>query len=127
MKSREKHIAQSRDTGMALVLICLLLMLAGQSQSILILAIILLIVTMTRPQLFSPFSKVWFGFAHYLGTVVSSLLLTSIYYVVVTPVAIVRRSLGADAMRLKQWRKNKTSVFVVREHTYSREDMEKPY
>ena len=67
---------RSRDTGMALVLICLLLLLTGQHTWLLGTAIIFLVVTMTRPQLFAPVSGLWFGMTRFLGAVVSFAVLT---------------------------------------------------
>ncbi len=120
-------ISRSRDTGMAMVLICLLLLLTGQRPWLIGVAITLLVVTMTRPQLFAPIAKIWFGLTHLLGSVVSFVILTLIFYVVVTPVAIIRRLKGADALQLKQWHRTTTSAFVEKEHTYVPSDLEHPY
>lgn len=118
---------QSRDTGMAMVLICLLFLLAGPRTWLLGVAIVLLVITMTRPQLFAPLARLWFGLAHVVGTAVSFVLLTLIFYLVVTPVAIIRRLTGADPLQLKQWRRAPVSAFTKKEHTYTAADLERPY
>ncbi len=118
---------QSRDTGMAMVLICLLLLLGGPRTWLLGLAIVLLVITMTLPQLFAPLARLWLGLAHVVGTAVSLVLLTLIFHLVVTPVAIIRRLTGADPLQLKQWRRTPASAFTEKEHTYSAADLERPY
>lgn len=124
---RTKTERKARDTGMAMVLICLLALLAGGEKFWLLMSIFLLVATMTWPKLFKPLVGVWFGLTHLLGSAVSFVILTLIFYVVVTPVAFIRRLKGADTLQLKQWRRTTTSVFVEKEHTYVPSDLEHPY
>lgn len=120
-------ISQCRDSGLALVLISLLLALGSSSRHYLVLAIGLLVLTMTIPALFKPFAKIWFGFSHVLGTVVSRLLLVIIFYLMVTPVGVVRRILGRDPLQLKKFGQGEESVFADRDHLFTREDLDQPY
>jgi multisubunit Na+/H+ antiporter MnhG subunit len=124
---KDVSATQCKDSGLALVLICLILALTTSSQYFLPAAIIVLLVTMTAPGLFKPFARFWFGFSHVLGTFVSRILLTLLFYVLVTPVGLVRKVLGKDAMQLKAWKKGHTSVFHNRDHQYKRQDLEHPY
>jgi hypothetical protein len=124
---QESMDRKNRDTGLALVLICLLTLLAEPRFWLIVTAIILLVVTMTRPQLFTPIARVWFGLTHFLGAVISSILLTLTFFLVVTPMAIIRRVAGADAMQMKQFRNSAASAFVKKERTYTPADLEKPY
>jgi multisubunit Na+/H+ antiporter MnhG subunit len=82
---------------------------------------------MTWPALFTPLAKLWFGFSHLLGSVTTKIILTAIFMLVVVPVAIMRRAMGADAMRCKGWKGGAVSAFIEREHTYSKEDLDSPY
>ena len=118
---------QCRDTGMALVLMCLLVILAQPLRWITVAAIVLLVLTMLRPQLLSPLARIWFGATNLLGKGVSSVILTLMFFLVVTPVGLIRRAMGADAMRKKQWRRDSSSVFVVKEHIYTAADLEQPF
>lgn len=121
-------ISQSRDSGLALVLICLILAMTISTRYFLPAGILLLVVSMTLPGLFRPFAKVWFGFSHALGTVVSRVLLTILFYALVTPVGLVRRVLlGKDTMQLKAWKAAQTSVFQTRDHLFQRQDLDHPY
>lgn len=90
-------------------------------------AIVGLVVNMIWPAAFTPFAVVWFGLAEVMGAVVSRILLTVLFVGVLTPVGLVRRALGRDAMRLTQWRRGRESVFTVRDHPYTPADIDRPY
>jgi hypothetical protein len=118
---------QSKDTGMAMVLICLLLGYFSRNYHLISLAIILLIVNMVVPNVFRPVAKIWLGISHVLGTIMSKLLLTVIFFLVVTPVGIIRKVFGKDTLKLKKWKKDTASVFTVRDHSFEAGDIETPY
>ncbi len=118
---------QARDTGMAMVLICLLIAIIGQKHHFTGIAAVLLVLNMVWPMLYKPVARLWLGLAHLLGTVVSKILLTVIFFVLVTPIGLIRRLTGSDVMRLKIWKKDSASVFKIREHTYTKEDIQTPY
>lgn len=120
-------ISQCRDAGLALVLISLILAYASSPRYLLPAAIVLLVLTMTAPAVFSPFAKVWFGLSHALGTVVSKIILSFVFYLLVTPVGLLRRALGKDPMQLKSWKKGSASVFHERNCTFEPKDLEHPY
>jgi hypothetical protein len=118
---------QSKDTGMAMVLICLLLGYFSRNYHLISLGIILLIVDMVVPNVFRPVAKIWLGISHVLGTIMSKLLLTVIFFLVVTPVGIIRKVFGKDTLKLKKWKKDTASVFTVRDHSFEAGDIETPY
>ena len=118
---------QAKDTGMAMVLICLLLGYWGKFPKFLPVAIALLILTMAWPKVFRPLAGLWFGLSHLLGSVMSRVILTVVFFLVVTPIGIIRRLWGADTLQLKKWKQGRGSVFVVREGPVQEKDMENPY
>jgi len=118
---------QAKDTGMAMVLICFILGYFSQKQDFFTLGIVLLLIDMIYPNLYRPEFAIWFGLSLILGTINSKLLLTMIFFVIVTPVGLIRRIIGADSLQLKRWKKDDSSVFGVREHIFQPEDIEKPY
>ena len=129
MTLEHKNISKEmcKDSGLALVLICMICFQVWKHQFLTLLAIAFLLIAMTYPPIFKPFAKLWFGLSTALGTVVSKIILTVAFFVVVFPVGLVRRALGKDAMRLKIWKKGNTSVFRLRDHRFSAEDLEHPY
>jgi hypothetical protein len=118
---------QAKDTGMAMVLICLLLGYFGKFPKFLPVSLALLILTMAWPKAFRPLAGLWFGLSHLLSSVVSRVVLTVVFFVIVTPIGVIRRWTGADALQLKKWKQGQDSVFVVREGPVQGKDMANPY
>lgn len=112
---------------MAFVLLCLLGTGWSHARWLEWTAIVALVVDMVWPAAFTPFAVVWFGLSEVLGAVVSRILLTVLFFGVVTPIGLVRRALGGDPMRLRQWRRGRESVFTVRDHHYTPADIDRPY
>lgn len=118
---------QSKDSGLALVLICLIIYYFFGYTIIPPLMIILVLVLMTVPKLLFPFAFLWLSLSNVLGLVMSKIVLGLLFYLLVTPVGMIRKALGKDSMKVKAWKKDTTSVFVVRDHVFQPEDIEKPY
>ena len=118
---------QAKDTGMAMVLICLLLGYWGKFPQLLPVSLALLILTMAWPNAFRPLAVLWFGLSHLLSRVMSRVILTVLFFLIVTPIGVIRRWSGADALQLKKWKQGKGSVFVVREGVIQGKDMANPY
>lgn len=118
---------QARDTGMAMVLICLLITIYFHKSKLLVLSVILLIINMTVPKVYKPVAIIWLGLSNILGTIMSKILLTILFFTVVTPVGFIRKIMGADALMLQKWKKGKASVFETRNHEFKPDDLDKPY
>lgn len=118
---------QAKDTGLAIILICLLLMHFAQYDFLLLPAIVVLVVTMTCPGILAPIARIWFGFSHLLGSVMSKVILSVIFFAVALPVGLLRTLAGADSMLMRSWKKGTHSVFKERNHTFAKGDLEKPY
>jgi hypothetical protein len=118
---------QAKDTGMAMVLICLLLGYWGKFPKFLPVSLALLLIIMIWPNAFRPLATLWFGLSHLLSSVVSRVILTVLFFLVVTPIGLIRRLIGADALKLKQWKQGRDSVFIVREGVIQGKDLENPY
>ena len=118
---------QAKDTGMAMVLICLLAGYFGHKPYCIGIAIVLLLGAMTWPTLYKPLGRLWFGLSVLLGTVMSKIFLSILFFTLVTPIGLFRRMTGADPLQLKKWKKSRESVFRVRNHTFSSADLKNPY
>jgi hypothetical protein len=118
---------QAKDTGMAMVLICLLLGLLAEWTAFYPLAAIVLVLNMIWPDAYRPVAKVWLGLSHLLGTFVSKILLSAVFYLLVLPVGLLRRMLGKDSLKLMDWKRGRDSAFKFRNHRYSSADIETPY
>lgn len=118
---------QASDSGMALVLISLICLAALKNNYFLWAAMAILVLDMICPVIFKPFAFVWFGFSRILGTFMSKIMLALVFFLVVFPIGFLRRISGKDSLRLRQFRKEKTSVFAERNHEYTASDLDKPY
>jgi len=125
--AEQPALSQARDTGLALVLLLLLAAQIGGRYALLPLAIGLLVLSMLWPALFRLPARLWFGLAEVLGTLVSTLVLTLVFVLVLTPIATLRRLLGADPLRGRAWRQGQDSLLICRDHTFTAADMERPY
>ena len=65
-------------------------------------SVALLGVTLFAPKLLTPFNKVWYQLGLLLGKVVSPIVLGILFFIVITPVAIVMRLAGRDALKLRK-------------------------
>jgi hypothetical protein len=118
---------QSRDTGMAMVLLLLILYIRTKRDGILWAAIALHVVNMTVPRIYGPIAVVWLGLSHLLGTVMSKILLSILFFGVVTPIGILRRIFGKDSLKLRAFKASEESVMLVRNHMFVGRDIEKPF
>ncbi len=119
---------QSVDTGMAFVLICLLLANFFFKITVLnYIAILILLITMSIPVILKPIAFLWFNFSHYLGNVVSTILLTTIFFVIVTPVGMFVRLLKKDPLALKAFKQNTDSILKIRNYLFTKKDLKHPY
>jgi len=118
---------QASDTGMAAVLFLLLIGLFTHNNLYYKIAIPVLVINMTFPMFYYPFAIVWLGFSQLLGTIVSKIILTIIYFILVIPVGVFRRLLGKDSLQLSEFKKGNKSVMQPRNHTFVSEDIENPY
>jgi len=118
---------QSRDTGMAMVLLLLLLAVSPKRHGFLIAAIVVHIVNMIAPQIFRPIAVIWLGLSNLLGEVVPKVLLSIVFFLVVTPIGILRRLAGKDALKLRVFKGGQDSVMLERNHLFIGRDLERPY
>jgi hypothetical protein len=118
---------QARDTGMALTLVALIVFFVTREIRYVTIATAVLLLDMIWPSFFKPLAKVWFGLSHVLGTVMSKVILTLTFFVVLTPMGLLRSLLGKDPMRVRQFKQGTDSVFRVRDHTFTAADVEQPF
>ncbi len=124
---KKLSVEKCKDSGLALVLLCLICYQIWHLPILILSAIIFLVIAMTYPPFFQPFAIFWFGVSTSLGTVISKVILTVLFFVLVLPVGLVRRVTGKDSMRITSWKKGKESVFRKRDHRFVAKDLEHPY
>jgi Saxitoxin biosynthesis operon protein SxtJ len=118
---------QSRDTGMAMVLLVLIFYIKTRRDGYLWAAIILHVVNMIVPRIYAPVAVVWLGLSHLLGTVMSKVLLSILFFGLVTPIGLLRRLFGKDSLKLNAFKASQESAMQVKNHRFVGSDIEKPY
>ena len=76
----------------------------------LIISVVFLILGLINSRILSPLNKIWFKFGILLGKIVSPLVMGVIFFLVVTPTAIIMRILKKDLLNLKF--NNKKSYWI---------------
>ena len=61
-----------------------------------------------------PVYKTWLKITHFIGRVITTIMLTLLYYLVITPAALIKRIFGGRPLPLKP-DKNVFSYWVLRE------------
>lgn len=60
------------------------------------------LVAVVAPNLLTPFNKAWMKLGDLMGKVVSPLVLGIIFFMLITPIALITRIFGRDELRLKK-------------------------
>lgn len=81
-----------------------------------LLAVIFGLLALIAPNLLSWPNRLWFKLGEVLGKVVSPIVLGLLFFVLITPVALVMRLSGRDALRLRRLRRqDKASYWITRD------------
>ncbi len=68
----------------------------------LLIAILALTVALTAPQVLRPLNRAWLLTGELMGKVVSPLILSVIFFVLLTPIGLLSRLFGRDELRLRR-------------------------
>lgn len=121
--SKKEHV----DSGLALLLLTLFFGVWFNPSIALRLAIAEVLVLLIAPVMLYPFTFLWLTLSEILGKVMSKVLLTVIFFVLVFPVGLIRKAMGKDTLRLKNFKSDSSSVFTNRNHEYIKTDFTASY
>jgi len=116
-----------RDAGMAVVLLLLILSFVLKRREFVVAAVVCHVVNMSLPQIYRPFAVLWLGFSDLLGSVVTNILMSIVFFGVVTPSGFFRKLLGKDSLKLGAFKSGADSVMVARNYKFTARDLERPY
>lgn len=88
-------------------------------------AAVLALIALLSRQLSARIHEVWMKIAQVLGRISSAVLLTAVFFLVLTPMALLRRIFSRQDMF--QLKKKEGSYYMMRQHTYSAKDLETGY
>ena len=67
----------------------------------LIVSLIFLILGLLNSKILNPLNQIWFKFGVLLGRIISPLIMAIIFFLVVTPIGLIMRTLGKDILNLR--------------------------
>ncbi|MBN1592250.1 MAG: hypothetical protein JW941_03250 [Candidatus Coatesbacteria bacterium] len=77
-------------------------------------AAVIFIIALAAPRPLIPAFRIWMIIAHAIGWCMTRLLLTSMFYLVFTPIGIIMRLVGRDPLH-RDFRSSKTSFWIAKE------------
>ena len=84
----------------------------------LIISIVFLILGILNSKILTPLNKTWFKIGILLGNVISPIIMSIIFFLVVTPTSFIMKILGKDLLNLKK--NNKNSYWIKKQNQNSR-------
>lgn len=89
-----------------------------------VIALVLLLIGTFIKKLAFVIAQGWLKFAHILGAFNTKVILTLIFFLFLTPIAILYRVVKGDSMKLSRSDKNEKSYWIEKNHEYVAKDME---
>jgi len=120
-------LRQATESAIVLAIVLLLLAYFAEWPELYPVSVIILIITLLVPAFFYPLAFLWYGLAFVLGAVMSRVILSLVFFLIVFPVGIIRRIAGRDELKLKLFKKSRESVFKTRDKEFKASDLEHPY
>lgn len=114
---------QTVEFGLVAILVTSVFTFWLNDKNLVLAIIILCLVTIITPILLYPFAALWFGLSQVLSHISSTIILSLVFFIIVTPVGLIRKLMGKDSLKIKQFKKNKQSVLIDRNHLYAADDL----
>lgn len=92
----------------------------------LICSLTLIFLGLLKPSLLKGLQKIWMGFAVIMGFFMSRIILSMVFFLIVTPIGILMRFLGKNFLNL-EWKSSKKSYWENIEDVASAIEYEKQY
>ena len=118
LKEEFKHIKESKNDlrkfgltvgGVSVIISVLLFYFEKQSAIYFaVIGTVLILAGVLFPKILKPFNKIWMGLAIILGFVMSRVILTILFYLVLTPISFIAKLFGKKFMLLKYDKSEKT-------------------
>ncbi len=80
---------------------------------LIIISIIFLLLGISNSKFLTPLNKIWIKLGEVLGRIIAPIILSIIYFLILTPISLILRILGKDLLNLKYFN-NKSSYWLER-------------
>ena len=118
---KENNKAKSLETLLVLVGAMVVIYWISPKKIYLLVALLFILIGIASPFLSAKISWVWLKFAELIGAVMSKVILSVIYFVVLVPIALIQRLTQKNPLFLKR---QSGSYYVDRNKQYSPKDIE---
>ena len=85
---------------------------------LLITSFIFLVLGLLNSKILSPLNYIWFKFGFLLSLIVSPVVMSVVFFFVVTPIAIIAKIFGKDFLKLKKKENEKKKSFWISKEKY---------
>ncbi len=126
-KRKKDDRRQSLETLAVLAAACIACAMIFKAQAFAYVALGLLLVGLFLRWPAVKLAGAWLGFSAVLGAINSKILLTLVYYLVLTPIALLYRLTHRDPLSLKRAADSGRSHWIVRDHQFGPRDLERPW
>ena len=119
MKNNKIKISSNKSFGIVFITVFLIIaiwpLLNGNDIRYwsLIISIVFLILGILNSKILTPLNKIWFKIGILLGNVISPIVMSIIFFLVVTPTSFIMKILGKDLLNLK---KNTKNSYWIKKH-----------
>lgn len=121
----KENNSDGKGTILVIVTGLVLLGLVFKNNALIWAGIVISIVSMLSVKIESLIIHAWMKLAFVLGWINSRILLTIIFYLFLVPLSLLKRLFSSqDPLKLK---KPENSLWIIRDHEYTKEDMEEPF
>ncbi len=127
MSSRILTRFQTLETMAVLAAVSLLLSLLLHKDGLLVAALGLLLIGLFSPSLATVLAGWWLRLAEAVGRFNSQVILTLVFYLLLTPIAILYRLFAKSPLLTRKDADAGGSFYLQRNHDYSKADLEKPW
>ena len=117
--------SKSKETLLVLLLALVVWYRFSRQPVLLWIAGLLVLIGLFMPDLANGIHRGWMKLSEMLGWVTSRVLLTIIFFLVVTPLGFISRILGKNDLLLTP--SSEESYFKIRDHVYTKEDLAHPW
>lgn len=120
------HFVQPKqlETIVVLALACLVIGLISGYTYFFVGSAVFLVIGLFFKRSAQMIARWWLSFAVFIGTVNSRLILTIVYFFILTPIAMVFRVAKGDLLRIKRCDRGETSLWQDVKHQYESKDLD---
>jgi len=121
MNNLDQNKTSNRNFGITFFIFFLILSLYPLIQDkninyvLLFISIIFLFLSFLKPKVLKPLNKIWFKFGIFLGKFVSPIVMSLIFFLVITPTGLIMKVIGKNLLNLKN--ENKKTYWINKDNS----------